>query len=306
MKLATINTGIGSELVAAQVLDWEIVFAHTDKFTRPVLEKNYPEVPIVVGNLPNANIEIISGRTPGPPRATNRGPAKLDTNYLELALQFFNVASQLSARWVVWETSPRFIRSNKGKDFAEVLVSLGELGYGYSYRVLDAKYFGVPQARRSLFIVGYRGDWRGPAAVLFDQITAKDNSTQVIEKSNTFRTIEELVDADYAVFPHEVVNTGLYKRSPNLPFRKERTYLYRQRNPFLLISCKDKWGRELTHIEWERLQGLCDNYTKVSTPEMKPFSSRKVYGFIGNAGCVPVYIWIYWRLQQVQSNLNQE
>jgi DNA (cytosine-5)-methyltransferase 1 len=43
-----------------------------------------------------------------------------------------------------------------------------ELGYGISYRVLDAQYFGVPQRRRRVFVVGCLGDWRSAAQVLFE------------------------------------------------------------------------------------------------------------------------------------------
>jgi DNA (cytosine-5)-methyltransferase 1 len=48
-----------------------------------------------------------------------------------------------------------------------VLGSLAELGYGLSYRILDAQHFGVAQRRRRVFIVGRLGnDWRTPAKIL--------------------------------------------------------------------------------------------------------------------------------------------
>jgi len=46
---------------------------------------------------------------------------------------------------------------------------MGELGYGFAYRILDAQYFGVAQRRRRVFVVGYLGDWRRAAAVLFER-----------------------------------------------------------------------------------------------------------------------------------------
>ena len=53
---------------------------------------------------------------------------------------------------------------------------LGELGYGWAYRVLDAQYIrvdghegAVPQRRRRLFVVAHLGDAAGPAAVLFER-----------------------------------------------------------------------------------------------------------------------------------------
>ncbi len=55
-----------------------------------------------------------------------------------------------------------------GRDFGSFLGALGELGYGWSYRVLDAQYFGVAQRRRRVFVVGCLGDWRPTAEVLFE------------------------------------------------------------------------------------------------------------------------------------------
>jgi DNA (cytosine-5)-methyltransferase 1 len=46
---------------------------------------------------------------------------------------------------------------------------LGQLGYGYAYRIFDAQYFGVAQRRRRVFVVGCAGDWRAAAAVLFER-----------------------------------------------------------------------------------------------------------------------------------------
>jgi DNA (cytosine-5)-methyltransferase 1 len=53
-------------------------------------------------------------------------------------------------------------------DFDTFLGGLSELGYGCAWRVLDAQYFGVPQRRRRVFVVGHLGDWRPAAAVLFE------------------------------------------------------------------------------------------------------------------------------------------
>src|ERR1700761_845321 len=46
---------------------------------------------------------------------------------------------------------------------------LVELGYACAYRVLDAQYFGVPQRRRRVFVVGHLGNWRAAAAVLLER-----------------------------------------------------------------------------------------------------------------------------------------
>lgn len=72
-------------------------------------------------------------------------------------------------RWFVGENVPGLLSVNDGRDFGAVLGSLAELGYGYAYRILDAKYFGVPQQRRRVFIVGHLGaPFGAPAQVLLE------------------------------------------------------------------------------------------------------------------------------------------
>jgi len=53
---------------------------------------------------------------------------------------------------------------------------LGELGYGFAYRVLDAQYFGVPQRRKRVFVIGCLGDFGSAAAVLFEQHSLQGHS----------------------------------------------------------------------------------------------------------------------------------
>ena len=49
-----------------------------------------------------------------------------------------------------------------------VLGRLGNLGYGFAYRVLDAQFFGVPQRRPRVIIAGCLGDWAAPVQVLLE------------------------------------------------------------------------------------------------------------------------------------------
>src|SRR3546814_17639217 len=82
---------------------------------------------------------------------------------------YLAIADRYRPRWAVWENVPGVLSSNGGRDFGTFLGALGELGYGFAYRVLDAQHFGVPPRRRRVFVVGYLGDWRPAAAVLFER-----------------------------------------------------------------------------------------------------------------------------------------
>lgn len=78
-------------------------------------------------------------------------------------------APGLRPRWIVLENVPGLLSSDEGRDMGTVLSEMEKRGYGWAYRVLDAQYFGVPQRRRRVFIVGCLGDWVGPAKVLFER-----------------------------------------------------------------------------------------------------------------------------------------
>ncbi|MGN6898160.1 DNA cytosine methyltransferase, partial [Neisseria sp. P0015.S002] len=50
------------------------------------------------------------------------------------------------------------LNSNDGRDFQTVVQSLAQCGYVGYWRVLDASYFGVPTARRRVFLVAGLGE----------------------------------------------------------------------------------------------------------------------------------------------------
>jgi len=74
-----------------------------------------------------------------------------------LFFEFVRLARELRPRWLLLENVPGLLSSNGGRDFAVVLAALGDAGYGVGWRVLDARWFGVPQRRRRVFLVGYLG-----------------------------------------------------------------------------------------------------------------------------------------------------
>lgn len=82
--------------------------------------------------------------------------------------QFHRIISECRPRWFLFENVPGLLSSNEGRDMRAIVDALGQLGYGWAMRVLNAQWFGVPQRRRRVFIVGCLGDWRRAAEVLFE------------------------------------------------------------------------------------------------------------------------------------------
>lgn len=62
------------------------------------------------------------------------------------------------------------VEVDQTSDFDQFIAALEQLGYGVATGILDAQYFGVPQRRERVFVVGHiGGQWQRAAAVLFER-----------------------------------------------------------------------------------------------------------------------------------------
>ena len=101
------------------------------------------------------------------------------------------LVEETQTEWFVLENVPGLLSSNGGKDFGIVLGEMAELGYSLGWRVLDAQYFGVPQRRRRVFIVGSRsGGSERIRKVLFERQGVRRNlaSSQQTRQDSTAST----------------------------------------------------------------------------------------------------------------------
>jgi len=121
-------------------------------------------------------IELLAGGTPYQSFSIAGKRAGLDDPRGNLTIEFARLAGRLRPLWVVWENVPGVLSIDDGRTFGAFLGMLVELGYGIAYRVLDAQYFGVPQRRRRVFVVGCAGNWRAAAAVLLDRHSLSGHS----------------------------------------------------------------------------------------------------------------------------------
>lgn len=121
-------------------------FPHARQFTnvQTCLPELWP-VDVIVGGFPCQDVSVMGKR---------RGLAGKRTGLFFDAL---NIINELQPQWVVLENVTGLLNSNDGKDFQTVIQSLAECGYLGAWRVLDARYFGVPTARRRVFMVAGLG-----------------------------------------------------------------------------------------------------------------------------------------------------
>jgi DNA (cytosine-5)-methyltransferase 1 len=185
MKYGSVCSGIEAASVAWHNLGWEPQwFSEIEQFPSEVLKHRFPDVPNL-GDMtqltqnPTFNersIDLLVGGTPCQSFSVAGLRKGLADPRGNLMLTFLALADAKKPKWIVWENVPGVLSSNGGRDFGTFLGALGELGYGFAYRVLDAQHFGVAQRRRRVFVVGYLGDWRVAAAVLFERESLQGNT----------------------------------------------------------------------------------------------------------------------------------
>lgn len=175
MKYLSVCSGIEAASCAWQPLGWEAVaFSEIEPFPCRVLQHRFPDVPNlgdmtkIDGGDYRGAVDILVGGTPCQDFSVAGKRAGLDGERSGLARVFARLLREIRPRWFVWENVPGAFSTNGGRDFGTFLGALADIGFGLAWRVLDSQFWGVPQRRRRIFLVGYFGDYRAAGAVLFE------------------------------------------------------------------------------------------------------------------------------------------
>lgn len=176
LKFASFFAGIGGFDLGFENAGMQAAFqCEINKFCQSILKKHWPNVPLAADiskiepqDIPD-DIDVWCGGFPCQDLSlANQGKRKgLNGERSGLFIKYAQLIEAKKPRWVVIENVPGLLNSHQGKDFQFLIQRLDELGYGVSWRVFDAKYFGTPQRRRRVFIVGSLGSLRS-AEVLFE------------------------------------------------------------------------------------------------------------------------------------------
>jgi len=189
MRFLSVCSGMEAASIAFEPLGWKAVgFCEIDSFASAVLATRFPNTPNY-GDLTKykqwpiepGTVDVLIG---GPPcqafsvAGLRRGLADPRGN---LTLTYLGLVDHLRPEWVVYENVPGLLSVDGGRTFGTFLHALGQLGYGWAYRILDAQHVGecrlhphrrgwsaVPQRRRRIFVVARRGagGWASAAEVL--------------------------------------------------------------------------------------------------------------------------------------------
>lgn len=282
MNLGSLFTGIGGfDFAASQVgieVSWQ---CEIDKQANRILNKHWPRI-LRYGDiraidfLSLQSVDILTGGFPCQDLSLIGNRAGLHGERSVLFFEFARILDELRPRWFILENVPGLLSSNHGYDFLTVLHTLEKCGYSIAWRILDAQYFGVPQRRRRVFIIGHFGSKSEYVAkVLFERKSMSGNHSTCRQS----RTVSPTLLASGAGTSHTAGFSGA------------EDYLVIQNLPNSL----DVGVRRFTPLECERLQGFPDNWTKWDD-KGKTLSDSARYRLIGNAVAIPVVKWILDRI----------
>jgi len=218
--------------------------------------------------------------------------------------EFHRVVSELRPRWVVVENVPGLLSSGAepGADFGVVLRGLVDLGYGVAWRVLDARWFGVPQRRRRVFVVSCLGDAPRAAQVLaVCESCGGDRQTSGEAGQDTAPTLDDGARGTSLDLPMTWKRRGGYGYSEanGEVLTLEAEGDAHQGGPMDTPLVADVGVRRLTPLECERLMGWPDGHTRYAADGREIPDSHR-YRLCGNGVVATVAEWIGHRL--VRSN----
>lgn len=249
---------------------------------------------------------------------------------------FFNIANIVREK-INAGTPPRVLflenvrglkTHDKGNTLKVILATLDELGYGYSYEVLNAKYFGVPQNRERLFIIAWYKDLVNVDKFRFPFGIAPDGSTiyekEKLKEGTLPTKVSDIFEPSDTIDPKFTISDRMWIGHQN---RKERNRqngkgfgysLFKADSPYtstisarywkdgseILIDQSDKGlnPRTLTPVEAGRLQGYriigngwehpeCannQNYNDSNLEYKIVVSKKEAYHQFGNSVAIPV------------------
>ena len=278
IKIADLFGGVGGfRLGIERAINSSCVFySEIDKFSVQTYNKNFKEnhKPTDITNIRAEdipNFDMLCGGFPCQAFsiAGKRGGFQ-DTR----GTLFFEIARIIKVKRpkiVFLENVKGLLNHEKGQTFSIIIQTISELGYNVQWMVLNSKFFGVPQNRERVFIIGSIREEPRPEILPFRESNEINNQKQQEQTARTLTSIYHK-QGQWEQYIMDLYNNKIHSdRSPTLTEPHHNTLRVRDGMKI----------RKLTPIECERLQGFPDNWTE-------GVSDTQRYKQMGNAVTVNV------------------
>lgn len=191
-------------------------------------------------------------------------------------------------KYVIWENVKNVLSKHMKKNFDRYLFEMEKLGYTNSYKVLDARDFGIPQARERIFVVScLNGE-----CFNFDKL-----------KHTKMRPLNEFLQDNvpdlYLVTQPSILKVIGKKGVKRATVIKDFAYTITERQdrcPAQIIDCGNGKYRFLTELECWRLFGYSDEdyyAAEKANPKGNALVNRALYKQAGNSIVVPIFEAIF-------------
>lgn len=290
-QVASFFTGIGGFDIGFEQAGFDVNFQceiHT--FCKSVLNHHWPSIPCATdiaslepesipdaevwcGGFPCQDLSVASG---------SNGRHGLRGSRSGLFFRLAELAKKKKPRVILIENVHGLLNSNNGKDFAELLHTLGNLNYAVSWRLLNSRHFGVPQSRPRIYICAWMKNPVLAGNVLFE------NHPPVHIKNERAAFLTTSWKQGRGPIPPKLAFCLAATSGRHTGTDWSRTYI-----PYA------NEVRRLTPLECERLQGFPDHWTKLHLADIDVEKSDSLrYHALGNAVSVTVVKWIAERIHK--------
>lgn len=255
--------------------------------------KDIPDHDILLGGFPCQAFSI-SGKQKG----------FYDETRGTLFFEIYRILYTKRPKVVVLENVKNLSNHDGGNTLKVIVSSLESLGYSVSFKVLNAKDFGVPQNRERIIIIGNREGYSFDFSKL--ELTPSTKLEDYLDTEGEFEYLEE----DYTLLEEDICKvqssglifrgyrnrsirkTGVRPGTNHLSrVHKQPNRIYSAEGMHPTLSSQETAGRyfiyvnnrvrKLTIDECYRIMGFPDDFKKVG-------KKGKLYERIGNSICVPM------------------
>ncbi|MFN0224064.1 DNA (cytosine-5-)-methyltransferase [Paenibacillus sp. KR2-11] len=283
-KINSFFAGIGGFDIAFERHGFATQFlCEVNPFCNEVLATHWPNVMreqdinnIVPESIPTA--DVWCGGFPCQDVSVARGASQrlgLSGTQSGLFHKYASLLEKHKPQVVIIENVEGLFNSNDGRDFGVVIQKMLSMGYAVAWRVLNSRYFGVPQSRPRVYLCCWMKNPVKATAAMFDRMgafkpqAAREDFLTEASKPNEYPKVPNVA---YCLAATSGRHTGT---------DWSRTY----------VVCRDG-VRRLTPKEYERLQGFPDMWTLPNAAKNDDSTDTLRYTALGNAVSVPVVEWV--------------
>lgn len=223
-----------------------------------------------------------------------------------LMWETINIIKQMGVwkpKIVIWENVKNVLSKHMIHNFNKYLLEMNKLGYTNSFELLDARDFGLPQARKRVFTISILGNEEFDFSDLIR--TPMRNIKDYLQDNNNVS--ERYIVTQPSILSH-IGEKGVKRATVIGDFAYTIT-TRQDRSSCQIVDMEDGRYRFLTEKECWRLQGYTDedyeNALKVNPPK-KGCMNFTLYKQAGNSIAVPIFESIFRKIIFGETSKNKK